>query len=64
MLKVQYSHLIWILDIPCSVLDILIVACAKPSATNSGKGGIRTLDPLAQITVFETAPFGRSGTFP
>lgn len=30
----------------------------------SGKAGIRTLDTLASITVFETAPFDRSGTFP
>jgi hypothetical protein len=29
-----------------------------------GRGGIRTLDTLAGITVFETVPFNRSGTLP
>ena len=29
-----------------------------------GETGIRTLDPLARITVFETAPIGRSGISP
>ena len=29
-----------------------------------GEGGIRTLDTLARITVFETVPFGHSGTSP
>lgn len=30
----------------------------------SGKTGIRTLDTVTCITVFETAPFGHSGIFP
>jgi hypothetical protein len=29
-----------------------------------GEGGIRTLETLAGLTVFETAPFNRSGTSP
>ena len=40
-----------------------------PQASNShwphgGEGGIRTLGTLARTTVFETAPFDRSGTSP
>jgi hypothetical protein len=31
---------------------------------SGGETGIRTLDPLARITVFETAPIGRSGISP
>src|SRR5690606_38950904 len=31
---------------------------------NGGEGGIRTLGTLARTTVFETAPFDRSGTSP
>ena len=30
----------------------------------SGEGGIRTLDGVAPIAIFETAPFNRSGTSP
>lgn len=30
----------------------------------SGEGGIRTLERLASLTVFETAPFNHSGTSP
>ena len=29
-----------------------------------GEGGIRTLGTIARTTVFETAPFDRSGTSP
>ena len=29
-----------------------------------GRGGIRTLDPLAQIPLFESGPFNLSGTLP
>ncbi len=29
-----------------------------------GEGGIRTLDTVSRITVFETVPFNRSGTSP
>ncbi len=31
---------------------------------NGGEGGIRTHGPRKGTTVFETAPFGRSGTSP
>ncbi len=31
---------------------------------NGGEGGIRTHGPVARSTVFETAPFNRSGTSP
>ena len=31
---------------------------------NGGEAGIRTLGGVAPTTVFETAPFGRSGTSP
>lgn len=34
------------------------------SFSAGGKTGIRTLGPLARTTVFETAPFDRSGIFP
>ncbi len=33
-------------------------------ALTGGKGGIRTLDSLAAILVFETSPFNHSGTSP
>src|SRR3954468_20862285 len=35
-----------------------------PTKTNGGEGGIRTHGPVARSTVFETAPFDRSGTSP
>src|SRR5215216_621798 len=35
-----------------------------PARTNGGEGGIRTHGPVARSTVFETAPFDRSGTSP
>lgn len=31
---------------------------------NGGEGGIRTLGEIAPTTVFETVPFGHSGTSP
>ena len=39
-------------------------ACAKASAGEGGKRGIRTLGTVARTTVFETVPFDRSGIFP
>ena len=33
-------------------------------APTGGKGGIRTLDSLTAILVFETSPFNHSGTSP
>ena len=33
-------------------------------APKGGKGGIRTLDSLTAILVFETSPFNHSGTSP
>ena len=40
------------------------VASAKASATEGGETGIRTLGAIACTTVFETAPFSRSGISP
>ena len=37
---------------------------ATTLALGGGKTGIRTLDTVTCITVFETAPFGHSGIFP
>ncbi len=34
------------------------------SASEGGEGGIRTLDTVTRITVFETVPFNHSGTSP
>ena len=42
----------------------LTVTKAHRSWYESGETGIRTLDPLARITVFETAPIGHSGISP
>jgi hypothetical protein len=39
-------------------------ACAKASAGEGGKRGIRTLGTVARTTVFETVPFDHSGIFP
>ncbi len=36
----------------------------KAMKGESGESGIRTLDTIAGITVFETAPFGHSGNSP
>jgi hypothetical protein len=37
---------------------------SQGAVLSCGKGGIRTLDTVARITVFETVPFNLSGTFP
>src|SRR5687768_10485930 len=52
------GHLSWIL---------LAAACANHRGARGevgGEAGIRTLDTLADMLVFETSPFGHSGTSP
>ncbi len=36
----------------------------EPPCEKNGEGGIRTLGRIAPTPVFETGPFGRSGTSP
>ena len=45
-------------------LTLAKLAYAKATASEGGERGIRTLDTLAGITVFETAPIGHSGISP
>ena len=44
--------------------EAAIPLAAQNHGLTSGGGGIRTLGALARTTVFETAPFNRSGTPP
>ncbi len=44
--------------------DRRLVADRADISTTGGEGGIRTHGPVARSTVFETAPFDRSGTSP
>jgi hypothetical protein len=44
--------------------SILCAARGRNETMNGGEGGIRTLDRLAPITVFETAAFDHSATSP
>src|SRR5690606_29637343 len=45
-------------------LQVQGIGCIRLRRSNGGEGGIRTHGTLARTTVFETAPFDRSGTSP
>ena len=47
--------------------NAFVAACKTPcgrGTASGGGGGIRTLDGVTPITIFETVPFNRSGTPP
>jgi hypothetical protein len=52
------------LETPITAVTVYTEVWNNRNSIKSGEAGIRTLGPREGSTVFETAPFNRSGTSP